>query len=72
MLWLMEPLFLKQSLDDLRSLAARAPISILVTTYQQLADEMKDVDVVIVSDDTSPYAEDSIIGLLFGSVPARQ
>ena len=69
-LWLAEPLFLTQSLDDLRRLAARAPVSILVTTYQQLADEMQEVDVVVVSDDTSPYAEDSIIGLLFGSEPA--
>jgi beta-glucosidase-like glycosyl hydrolase len=71
-LWLAEPLFLKQSLDDLGALAARAPISILVTTYRQIADEMKDADVVILSDDTSPHAEDAIVELLFGHAPARQ
>ena len=64
-LWLTEPLFLRYSIDDLRALVARAPRTILVTTYRPLAEEMEDADVVVLTDDTSPHAEDTIVRWLF-------
>ncbi|HVP56800.1 MAG TPA: glycoside hydrolase family 3 N-terminal domain-containing protein [bacterium] len=72
MLWLMEPLVLHRSVADLRALAASSPLSILVTSYQELAEELKDVDVAVVTDDTSPHTEDLIIGKLLGSDPCSR
>jgi beta-glucosidase-like glycosyl hydrolase len=69
LLWLTEPLFLKYSIDDLRALAARAPLAVLVTTYKQLAEEIEDADVAILADDTSQHAEDTIARLLFEKPP---
>jgi beta-glucosidase-like glycosyl hydrolase len=70
-LWLMEPLVLKQPLDALRAMIGRAETSVLVTTYASLADELGATDVRIISDDTSEYTEDRIIKLLFEGGHAR-
>jgi beta-glucosidase-like glycosyl hydrolase len=66
-LWLMEPLVLRQSLNALRSMVTRAQTSVLVTTYEALAEQLGAADVRIVTDDTSPHTEDSIIRSLFES-----
>ncbi len=67
LLWLMEPLVLRQSLGDLRQLISRAQTSILVTTYDAIADELQDADVRIISDDSGPFAEDILVRLVFKS-----
>jgi beta-N-acetylhexosaminidase len=64
-LWLMEPLHPSAPFKEVRRLMESAYRSILVTTYERLTELLPDCDVTIMSDDTSPHAEDTIIRMLF-------
>ena len=65
LMWLAEPRKLLRSLDDLRALISAAKISVLVTTYETLAENLSDCDAIIISDDSSPRAVKGILADLF-------
>jgi beta-glucosidase-like glycosyl hydrolase len=66
-LWLMEPLRLRLSPEQMRTLMGRAKCSILVTTYDAFRKILPPCDVTVISKDTSSRTDDAIIGSLFGA-----
>jgi beta-N-acetylhexosaminidase len=66
LLWLMEPLKLRYSPEALRGMVAEAERSILVTSYRSLADTLSACDTTLLTYDTSPDTQTSIIRRLFG------
>jgi beta-glucosidase-like glycosyl hydrolase len=66
LLWLVEPLGLKRSLEAIRSMVDSARVSVLVTSYPALADTLAACDTKIVTDDTSPETQAAILSSLFG------
>jgi beta-N-acetylhexosaminidase len=63
-LWLVEPLTLRKSLEGLRRMLKAARRSVLVTTYDALAEALGEATATIVTSDMSPKTEDDIIALV--------
>lgn len=70
LLWLAEPLTLGHSIQALRSAASAADRSVLVTTYQAVAEALPDCAVRMISDDLSPATEDRLLERVIGIPPA--
>jgi beta-glucosidase-like glycosyl hydrolase len=68
-LWLMEPLHMKVSVEDLKQLIRQGKRSILITAYEELRRLLPRSDVTIIAHDTSPDAEAAILRSLFGQLP---
>lgn len=66
LLWLMEPLRLKHSVESLRVMVGASRLSVLVTSYRSLAETLESCEVRIVTADTSPDTQDAIVRQLFG------
>jgi beta-N-acetylhexosaminidase len=65
-LWLMEPFHPKVSFGVVHDLVKSARRSILITSYEHLAEILPTCDVTITSDDTSPHTEELILRTLLG------
>jgi beta-glucosidase-like glycosyl hydrolase len=68
-LWLMEPLRLRHSIEDLCRMTDLAEVSVLATSYRSLADTLGASDVKIVTDDTSPDTLMRIMSEIIGGPP---
>jgi beta-N-acetylhexosaminidase len=66
LLWLLEPLRLKHSVDAIISMIEAARVSVLVTSYAALADTLSACETTIVTEDTSPETQTTVRGMLFG------
>jgi beta-N-acetylhexosaminidase len=66
LLWLMEPLKLKYSLECMKKAIAASDVAVLVTSYHALARVLPGCDVTITTLDTSPPTRDRILQIIFG------
>jgi hypothetical protein len=64
-IWIWEPLILRQSIEELQAILRQADTSVVVTTYPAIADALGGATIGIVSEDSGPYAEASIMRTLF-------
>ncbi len=69
LLWLVEPLRLKHSLEVVRRMIEASQVSVLVTSYRSVAGTLDTCDAKIVTVDTSPETQASILRRLFGEMP---
>jgi beta-glucosidase-like glycosyl hydrolase len=65
-LWLMEPFHPNVSFEVVRGLIESAHRSVLVTAYERLAEILPACEVTLISDDTSPHTQETILRMLFG------
>ncbi|MFH1311789.1 MAG: glycoside hydrolase family 3 N-terminal domain-containing protein [Candidatus Eisenbacteria bacterium] len=65
-LWFMEPFHPRVPFEVVRGLIESARRTVLITTYEHLAEILPTCDVTIISDDTSPHSEETILRTLFG------
>jgi beta-glucosidase-like glycosyl hydrolase len=65
LLWLVEPLRHKQSLETMRRMVDASQVAVLVTSYRPLADILGDCAAKVVTDDTSPDTLAGILSRLF-------
>jgi beta-N-acetylhexosaminidase len=63
--WIWEPLVLRQSLEDIKTILGQAETSVVVTTYPAIADALGGATIRIISQDSGPHAEASILKVLF-------
>jgi beta-glucosidase-like glycosyl hydrolase len=68
-LWLMEPLRLKHSVEAMRRMIDASQVSVLVTSYRSLADTLSTCGARIVTVDTSPETQAGILHRLLGELP---
>jgi beta-N-acetylhexosaminidase len=66
LLWLMEPLRLKHSVESMRRMIKASRHAVLVTSYPSMADALRPCEATIITADTSLETQETIVREVFG------
>jgi beta-N-acetylhexosaminidase len=66
LLWLMEPLRLKHSVESMRRMIKASRLAVLITSYPSMADALRPCEATIITADTSFETQEKIVSTVFG------